>query len=159
MNDDWQGLSLVDLLDLLEPVPEPAPISMLPQTIGWLWLLLIVLLAFGYIFYRLVRYRQRTAYRRAALAELATGPDDATTLARLVRRTALEAYPRAHVASLSGRAWLSLLNRTGACSDFSDGPGAQLATAPYRDTATETGTKQAVSRWIRHHRTDPDRPS
>jgi len=158
MNEDWQGLSLVELLDLLEPVPEPAPISMWPQTIGWLWLSLIVLFALGYIGYRLARYRRRTAYRRAALAELATYPDD-NALALLIRRTALAAYPRARVASLSGRAWLSFLDRTGSGSSFTDGPGKSLATAPYRDTAAETGARQAVSRWIRHHHADPDQPS
>lgn len=156
MNEDWQGLSLVELLDRLEPVPEPAPISMWPQTIGWLWLSLIVLFALGYIAYRLVRYRHRTAYRRAALAELANCPDD-NALALLVRRTALAAYPRTRVASLSGPAWLSFLDRTGSGPDFTEGPGKSLATAPYRDTAAETGTRQAVSRWIRHHR--PDQPS
>ncbi len=156
MNEDWQGLSLVELLDRLEPVPQPAPISMWPQTIGWLLLLLIVLLALGYLGYRLARYRRRTAYRRAALAELAACPDD-KALALLVRRTALAAYPRARIASLSGRAWLTFLDRTGAGSDFTEGPGKSLATAPYRDTAAETGTRQAVSRWIRRHR--PDQPS
>ena len=54
---------------------------------------------------------QRNAYRRAALQELATA--DAGAISAILKRTALAAFPREQVASLSGAEWLAFLDRTG----------------------------------------------
>ena len=42
MTEDLAGLTLVELLDLLEPVVEPPPVPLWPQTQGWIWLGLAV---------------------------------------------------------------------------------------------------------------------
>ena len=118
MNEAWQGLNLPELIDLLEPVPEPAPISMAPQTIGWLWLGLALLIFCALLVWRFARHWRRNAYRRAALAELARSAPDASSLALLVRRTALAAYPRSAVASLYGDRWLRFLTRRMAAAGF-----------------------------------------
>lgn len=94
--------SLVSLLDQLHDIAEPPPVSMMPATWGWAILAacLLVLLAAGV--WAWFRHRRRTAYRRAALAELdelapaLVGSNDTSALAvldRLLRRTALVAFP------------------------------------------------------------------
>lgn len=157
MNEEWKGLSLAELIDLLEPVPEPAPISMAPQTIGWVWLGLVVLLLFAFVLWRLARHWRQNAYRRAALAELARSTPDSSSLALLVRRTALAAYPRSTVASLFGETWLTFLDKAYGGSGFSNGPGKVLATAPYQGEAVDEPLRLLVKEWIKKHRKElPD---
>lgn len=152
MNEDWKGLNLPQLIDLLEPVPQPDTVSMLPQTAGWIWLGLFGLIGIGIAVWRAVLWRKQTAYRRAALKELKTFSEDPDQLASLVRRTALSAYPRAEIASLHGRDWLSFLDSTYDGSAFLDGPGKCLADSPYRKEVSTAGAKEAVRIWIKTHR-------
>lgn len=157
MNEEWKGLSLAELIDLLEPVPEPAPISMAPQTIGWVWLGLILLVLIAVLVWRLAQRWRRNAYRRAALAELAQSAPDASSLALLVRRTALAAYPRSAVASIFGENWLAFLDRSYGGSGFSRGAGKVLATAPYQGETTDEPLRLLVKEWIKKHRRElPD---
>lgn len=157
MNEEWKALSLAELIDLLEPVPEPAPISMAPQTLGWVWLGLLALVLLSVLVWHLLKRWRRDAYRRAALGELAHSAPDASSLALLVRRTALAAYPRAAVASLFGDAWLTFLDKTYGGSGFSDGPGKALATAPYQDETAGEPLRLLVKEWIKKHRRElPD---
>lgn len=154
------GDSLVSLLDQLYDIAEPPPVSMMPATWAWAVLagLLLALLAFG--LWAWLRHRRRTAYRRAALAELrALAPDlvagDPAALApldRLIRRTALVAFPRPEVATLTGEAWIAFLDRTGGTfAPF----GPALATGPYAPDppAFDGAALLAAGRhWIaRHH--------
>ncbi|MEM9632568.1 MAG: DUF4381 domain-containing protein [Pseudomonadota bacterium] len=154
MKDEWKGLNLVDLLDLLEPVPEPEAISMLPQTAGWLWLLLFLIALVAILGRQVVRYRNHNAYRRQALSELNRSSDDPTVLSNLIRRTALAAYPRSSVASLYGSDWLEFLDRTYGGKDFTNGPGRALASAPYRPNSDVRELKPLVKDWIKSHRRD-----
>lgn len=152
MNEEWKGLSLVDLFDLLEPAPEPAPISMMPQTAGWIWLGLALTLLVGGAAWLLHRRRLANAYRRAALAEL-NQATTTTELAVILRRTALAAYPRTDVASLHGNAWLEFLNSVSGDEDFSGSRAEVLVTAPYAGATTATDDlKSLVRRWIKNHR-------
>lgn len=154
MNEDWKGLNLAELIDLLEPVPEPPPVSMLPQTAGWIWLALLLLAIAFYLIRRFWHSWQRNAYRRAALSELAHCSGDIEQLARLVRRTALAAYPRARVASLFGKDWLQFLDRAYGGDGFSNGPGKVLATGPYRGGSAEDRVEELVRVWIKQHQRD-----
>lgn len=158
MEDDLNKLNLVELIELLEPAPEPPPVSMLPQTVGWLWLAL-VLLAFGTLAWRAwQRKRAAEAYRAAALRELDKAGADPARIAEVLRRAALGAFPRAEVAGLHGADWLAFLDRTGGGSAFRTGPGQAIATAPYRPGAPADGVADgladAAAGWIRHHRRD-----
>ena len=153
--------SLVSLLDQLHDIAEPPPVSMMPATWGWAILAacLLVLLAAGV--WAWFRHRRRTAYRRAALAELRAlvpalaGGQDAAALAvldRLLRRTALAAFPRAEVATLTGTDWIAFLDRTGGqLAPFAPA----LTTGPYarRIPAFDgPGLLTAARHWIaRHH--------
>lgn len=140
--------TLIDLLDQLAEPAEPAPVSMMPETIGWAVLVALV----GWLVVRTVRRRRANAYRREALALLAGAGDDARAIAPILRRTALAAYPRERVASLSGAAWLAFLDRTGGGPGFRSGPGKALVSAPYRDAERETpGLGALAAGWVRRH--------
>jgi Domain of unknown function (DUF4381) len=142
-------------------IPLPAPVSLWPQT--WPARIAIVLLVVGLIAaaWYLVRAWHTNRYRRAALAELdritrspATN-DEAATLALLVRRTALAAFPREQVAALAGSAWLAFLDRSYGGDEFSRGVGRALDAAPYQRPRAGTSDPRAlidlVRRWIKGH--------
>jgi len=150
-----EGVNLVDLLDRLAEPLEPAPVSMAPQTAGWTVLTVVLALVLAWLAWRWVQRWRANAYRRAALAELDAAGDDPAAVADILRRTALVAWPRDRVASLSGADWLRFLNATGG-GGFLKGPGAALASAPYRSDAAAPapGLGALAARWVRRHRVE-----
>ncbi|WP_171180538.1 DUF4381 domain-containing protein [Ruegeria sp. HKCCD8929] len=152
MNPDLQGLNLVELIDLLEPAPEPAPISMMPQTIGWIWLGLALALLVGWLTRRAIKHRHANAYRRAALGALAGAGDDPACVAEILRRTALTGFPRGDVAGLTGKDWLRFLDQTMGGDRFSNGPGRIVAQAPYRPVPASPALTQLARDWIVTHK-------
>lgn len=151
--EEFQGLNLVELLDLLEPVPEPAPISMVPQTVGWLWLGLGLAVLLGWLAVVLLRRYRANAYRRAALAELREAGDDPARIAEVLRRAAIIAYSRDRVAALTGTDWLEFLDTSFSGTGFSSGPGVALSAAPYTRTRTPVpGLNDLARTWIRAHK-------
>lgn len=158
MSEDLDGLNLVELLDLLEPVTEPAPVSLMPQTVGWVFVVLGVLLLGAYLTRRTYVHLRDNAYRRAALVELAATGNDAARIATLLRRTALAAFPREAVAGLHGTDWLAFLDKTFSGSGFSDGPGQILLTAPYRQSETNANVTDLARDWIKTHRRESPQP-
>ncbi len=152
MSGHLEGKNLVELLDMLEPVPDPAPVSLMPQTPGWIVLGLLVL---GLIVWtlRLVRARRHArAYRRAALAELAGVGNDAARIAALLRRTALAGFPRDEVAGLTGTKWLNFLDQSYGGKGFSGEAGQALMSAPYRGNASHPALADLARQWITSHR-------
>lgn len=111
-------------LDRVHDVVVPAPVPWWPPAPGWYWVLgLAAVLAIAGIIRASIRW-QRNAYRREALAEWARGhalllaepsrrAEALRHFAELLKRTALSAFPRREVASLTGSGWLAFLNRTG----------------------------------------------
>src|SRR5262249_55582346 len=153
----------------LQDIVVPPVVSYRPQTIGWYAAGAILLLLVAWIVSRIVAKRRASRYRRAALDELIvieqrlTQGDRSAALVdldALVKRVALVAYPRARVASLSGRAWLSFLDATFHGDAFSAGEGSPLADLPYLSagqreqfaTTHATALVTLVRRWIRGHR-------
>ncbi|MBY5868510.1 DUF4381 domain-containing protein [Rhizobium leguminosarum] len=106
-------------LHSLHDIATPEPVSWMPQTWGWGVLAgaLLVMLALTGIRW-ILRYRAN-AYRREALALLkvvdeqlrnpATRRDGIRDLGEVLKRTALAAWPRTEVASLSANAWTRFL--------------------------------------------------
>lgn len=147
-----EGLDLFELLDLLEPAPEPVPVAWTPQTAGWIWLALAVLVAVLLLVRWLIIRHRKNAYRREALRELSAVSDNAAAVSKLIRRSALAAFPRENVASLHGEAWLAFL------SDTYPGPALQersaeiLLAAPYRDVPADADLKVFARDWIARHR-------
>ena len=158
--DPQPGDSLISLLDELQGIVEPPPVSMLPATWGWAVLAALVLAALVAVIWLWHRRRRRTAYRRAALAELRIlVPDLAqghlgalAALSRLIRRTALAAFPRAEVATLTGADWIAFLNRTGGTFDPFIAPLANGPYAPRPANFDGPALVAAARHWItRHH--------
>jgi Ca-activated chloride channel family protein len=151
MSEDLSKLTLVDLLDLLEPVPEPPQVSLWPQTAGWIWLGLAVACVAAWLGRRWLLTRRANAYRRAALKAVAAAGDDPAALAVIVRRAALAGYPRAEVAGLYGEDWLAFLDEAYGGSGFRAGPGRLLAVAPYTSARRAPDLASLVAEWVRHH--------
>ncbi len=145
--------SLVGLLDQLILPPEPAPVSMMPETAGWWILAAIVGLALAALGWRAWGRWRANAYRRAALAELDKAGEDVAAIAAVLRRTALAAWPRTQVAGLVGEEWVAFLRSSG---DFPEALAWRLVQAPYRaQEEDEEGVSNAAEAWIRHHRVTP----
>lgn len=157
MNGAFEGKSLVELLDMLEPVPEPQPVSMVPQTAGWLVLGLFGLAVTCWLLWIALRRYRANGYRRAALRALQAAGDDPAQLATLLRRTALAAYPRSQVAGLHGEDWAGFLNKTYGQSGFATDVGRALLSAPFRQQPPDPAATQLVRNWIIGHRRDGGR--
>jgi len=157
-------------LERLHEIVLPAPVAWMPQTAAWAVVAALFLILLFWAALRLRRRWLANRYRREALAELAALEDalaSAETRARalaalpgLVKRTALRAWPRAEVASLSSEAWLAFLDESFGRRDFRDGPGQLLPVLAYAsprrlaELPEEQITKLvgAVRSWIGAHR-------
>ena len=108
---------------------------------------------------RALSHRRANLYRREALALLPAPSASLASLPELVKRTALSAYPRESVASLTGESWLAFLDRTGNTKAFTQGPGRRLVDLAYAPEATippgeRTELIATVRQWIEHHSTE-----
>jgi hypothetical protein len=156
-------------LENLHEIVLPDPVSWMPQTIGWYVVFGIILLVIGWWGYsRLCRFRANR-YRRLALAELAVLEQDlrrpekrGKALAEipvLLKGTALSAFPRIDVASLSGDKWLAFLDQSMRGRGFTEGEGrllTELAYAPSTKISnlpdgTISKLLQLVHLWIKRH--------
>jgi len=156
--NEYEGLNLPQLMDLLHDLARAEPVAWLPQTAGWWvvigWLLLIGVLAAGCAY---ARWR-RNHYRREAiglLEAIETGAGAASAgpaIASVLKRTALVAYPRQQVASLHGAAWADFLRASCDHDPTVERAAADLAGAAYhRDTDGEALVAVA-RRWVQVHR-------
>lgn len=152
----------------LEEISLPDPVAMTPQTAGWLILGGLVVAVVAWLAWRAYGRWRAAAYRREALARLdaleaAISIPDRRRLALaalppLLKRTALAAYPRAQVASLTGETWLAFLDGTIGATEFSRGSGRvllDLAFAPpagaVRSEAEARELVLLMRRWVRRH--------
>ncbi len=144
----------------LRDIHLPDPLSWWPPAPGW-WLLLTLLVAIALLGgYLLHRYRRNALQRAAQQALHRIGEDyrqsgDARVLAQqlsiLLRRVSLSCYPRRQVAGLTGRSWLSLLDRCLPGEEFQQGAGRVLIDAPYSLDSRVDGPAllQLCERWLR----------
>ncbi|MBK3801136.1 DUF4381 family protein [Azospirillum brasilense] len=149
-------------LSRLADIAVPPPVAWWPPASGW-WIVAAAMLGILAILgAALVARWRRNAYRRASLAELAAigtvaDPASAAAVSTILKRTALTAYPRAEVASLTGASWLAFLDRTSGSQDFTKGPGAGLARAavgvPPGDGDGDA-VVAAARRWVKRHRVE-----
>jgi hypothetical protein len=147
-------------LDRLHDIAVPPPIPWWPPAPAWYVVVALAIQALGVAIWRVAAWWHRNRYRRAALAELAVieaGSPQARTvsaLAELVKRTALAAFPRERVASVSGEEWLAFLDATTNTDTFVRGPGRTLENG-YNPGPQTAGPElfAAVRHWLRHHRT------
>jgi hypothetical protein len=143
-------------LEGLREIRLPEPVSYAPQTIGWWIVFALLLLIALYVAFRLWRRWRRNAYRRRALAHLAAMERDGAPalLPRLLKRTALDAWPREEVANLSGDAWLAFLDRVYGGVGFTSGPGRVLPALAYGEPRVDDAPAlfSLARTWIRTHR-------
>lgn len=149
-------------LDRMHDIVAAPPAPWWPPAPGWYVVLGVGGLVAIVSLAKLVLAWNRDRYRRAALAELIAVEADPSPLPRLselLKRTALAAYPREEVAALTGEPWLTFLDRTGATTAFTRGPGRALGDGPYARAARLDDRElahlfTAARAWVRHHR-DP----
>jgi hypothetical protein len=156
-------------LDRLHDVLGPSSTPWWPPAPAWYWLLGACALALLVLFVLGVRHWLRNRYRHEALAELAQWEpllaDTArraaalAALAALLKRTAISAWPRETVASLTGAEWQVFLDRAGGADFFCEGGGALLELAAY-DPRGAVEMKEGeireiaaqVKHWLTQHR-------
>lgn len=143
----------------LEPLVEPGAISWWPSAPGWKFVLILALLWLATRLWRRWQKWQRNRYRREALVLLQQCRDlpaeeQLHTLARLLKSTALAAFPRTEIAALSGDAWMDWLEQRGPA--FSADSRSLLTQAQYRKPQSPTAevlerlTREAEN-WVRSH--------
>ncbi|MEH6910770.1 MAG: DUF4381 domain-containing protein [Oceanicoccus sp.] len=156
----WGNYALNGLVE----IQLPEAVSMWPQTPGW-WLLLAGLLLWGMVrAYKSVKSYWRNRYRRVALARLQQlrhqfSSGDMTGLSsvpELLKATALQAYPRANVASLYGRDWELFLDMNCSGHIFSQQLSGVLAELSYGDVAQSKVSLDdqfwlGIQEWIQYH--------
>ena len=138
-------------LSRLVDIVQPAPVSWWPPAIGWWFLTAFAIGVTAWFAYRGWRHWRARAYRRAALAELESARTNAAVVS-LIKRTALAAFRRDQVASLSGRAWCTWLESK--CKvPISDAARRALTDDVYREPAKEASREliEFASQWIRQH--------
>ncbi|WP_324764226.1 DUF4381 domain-containing protein (plasmid) [Sinorhizobium meliloti] len=150
----------------------PPHVSMMPATWGWAALITAVALVLASVLWRWLRRRARNRYRREALAELSylekaidtsAGRRHALqSLPALLKRTALAAWQRETVASLSGEGWSDFLRAHAGTARLDDEAYLFFAESEYRpsalastDEATTRRSLAAARQWIEAHDVRP----
>jgi hypothetical protein len=141
-------------LDNLHDFYQPPPPAWTPQTIGWYVVFAVIALLAMWIIIHSLRRWLANGYRREALRELALlQPEQFSTL---LKRTALSAWPRDKVASLSGEAWLNFLNESAENNSFHQTPGNRIEEIALRSQTLsgedERTLRKITAEWIRRHR-------
>ena len=145
---NFDPASLGNLRDIV--IPEP--VSWWPPAPGW-WVVILV----GCLLAALAAWRgwsrwRANAYRREALSKLERA-ESIAAVANLLKRTALGAYPRSSVASLTGDAWCRFLTES-SLEPMPPDVSEALTRGLFRDgvaDASDSLRSYAVS-WIRKHR-------
>ena len=155
-------------LDRLHDIIMPAPAPWWPLAPGWYWVLgLLVVMLLAALITGLIRW-QHNRYRREALAELARQEvalqnadlrsPALLSLAELLKRTAVTAFPREDVATLTGPKWFEFLDHTASGSHFRDAHGAMLENAIYDPRTAGVldlwklhSLVEVIRYWIKYH--------
>ena len=98
-------------LDNLADIYVPPPVSWWPPAAGWWIVFAVLVLAMLIGVIRAWKSWNANAYRRAAMRELQEAAN-LSEVSGILKRTALCAFPREQVASLSGWEWAVWLGKT-----------------------------------------------
>lgn len=147
--------------DFVEVV-SPASISWWPQTLAWQILGLFGCAVILYRVYRAIQHWYRNRYRREAqarLTQLSARLAEGLVVSdinHLLKLTALVAFPRQQVASLSGDDWVEFLNRQCPQAPFKMEHCLLLGTGSYRDQRLDKQQGEtllsACEIWVSEHR-------
>jgi len=146
--------------DFVEVV-SPEAISWLPQTVGWRVLGVILLGLAIHRSWRWLLHWYRNRYRREAAVKLqqfsarAGATLRAEEVNRVLKLTALAAFPRDQVAGLYGKAWVDFLNGQCPAAPFGAELAELLAIGSYRAVSIEgTHRRELLAAslcWVRQH--------
>lgn len=162
-NSDTFGNYLVHGID---EIVLPQAIAWWPSAPGWKVLGVVAIAWLLRQAVRMVRRWWRNRYRREALLQLQQLQQANTnvqnvvaTLPYFIKVTALQAYPRAAVACLSGESWLAFLDAHCSGTTFCEETGRKLLAVSYLPRAqwqldeVESNTLIRMARdWIKNHR-------
>jgi hypothetical protein len=141
-------------LDKLHGFYQPPPVPWTPHTLGWYILFGILVFLITWLTIWEIRKWRKNRYRREALHELASTPPE--QLSGLLKRTALAAWPREQVASLSGDKWIGFLAESSAIPSFLENPGNLIEHIAFAPPPLSPGDEAALrdlsAQWIRRHR-------
>lgn len=141
-------------LDSLHDFYQPPPPSWMPQTIGWYVVFALAAVAVIWMAVHFIRKWFANRYRREALRELPLLQPE--QISALLKRTALAAWPREKVASLSGDAWLGFLNTSAGEDLFRGAPASRIEEIALQSSNLSSEEEQTVRHvaaiWIRRHR-------
>ncbi len=152
-------MSMNSMLSGLAEPSLPENISWIPNAPGWYVVAGIIICVILYRAYLAYRQYQANAYRRMALIELdklQKHSEGVKQLPHLLRKTALDAYPRSLVSPLLGSQWEQWLDEQCQGSQFSTQFNGLLASLSYSpkvsiDQHQSQGLYTQVAHWIQHH--------
>ena len=143
-------------------VTPPDAISWLPQTAGWLWLVVGLLAILLHYSWKRLRLWYHNRYRRegaAQLHQLRHRQHDGAIVSevnRSLKLVALAAYPRERVAKLSGDSWQQFLKDECTSPVFEEAQLDLLAFGSYKSTNIDRGDAieliEACLNWVMLHR-------
>ena len=145
----------------LEDIHYPAQPGFWPPAPGW-WLLLFASLIILYFAQRklrqVLRHRSELRETQRALEKLQqqlaseNQQQAISDLNIFLRKMALTHFPQEDIASLTGKAWLQFLDRSGNTKAFTEGAGIILDEGPYRarlpDKIDTADLINAVQSWV-----------
>lgn len=152
-------MSMNSMMSGLAEPSLPESTSWVPNAPGWYLVAGIILCYALYRTYLAYRQYQANAYRRLALQELEqlqNRTDRLELLPQLLRKTALNAYPRHQVSPLLGAQWEQWLDKQCQDSQFSTQYIGLLASLSYSPNTTidpqqSQGLYAQTAHWIKHH--------
>ncbi len=144
-----------DPLAALKPIHPPDSVPWWPLAPGW-WLLLSMLVVATLLAVWWWRRGQLQRTTLKLLKQATANKSNATTCAAaindILKRYALQRYPREQVAGLTGKAWGDFLD---SLAPSGGRLGAYLTDLPYRENAPGpdcANLYQLARRWLRHQR-------
>lgn len=159
-----QNAASIPGLEKLRDIHLPEPVSWWPPAPGWWILAALILLAIAVFVRWSIKNTRQRRYRKLALRQLQTlyenwqqQRDDfvfAQAINRLLKQTALAAFPVRDVAALSGVEWLEFLDQKLKKPQFAQTDLRALATLHLREPAPIAADvlHRAAKQWIRSHR-------
>ena len=164
--NDYQGLNLPQLLELMHELVFPEPISRIPEGPGWWilfgWLVAVIVIVTRSLSarYRRNRYRREADSRLRKLSPEGLGEQLIAEINKLLKLAAIAAYGREMVARLYGEKWVTFLNRQCPDQSFTPEQAGLLAAGAYQpvelDADTANALLQASILWVRHHQENTD---
>jgi hypothetical protein len=174
--EPWGNYLLKDIVE----TSVPAAISWWPSTIGWQFVLLLILTIIIKKVYLAIKHYQKNAYRRDALlclaeivhaneavnepiTEAATEKNKSNyrKLPALLRTTALHAFARSDISLLNGQAWEAWLDKQCDDSNFTSKCSGVLDKLAYQPNFSFSDSQLAqlsseIEIWVKNHRSSND---